>query len=181
MAYKRNLQSETFCERHHFCWNHTVVSRHEDYTRCKCLGHAVDGKVLEERDCIEYADCTTAMVRNQSDAMFAAMKNHIKELDLEPDANQVVLKFGLTQGQYYTATSKDRIALLGWLLNFYWTYSGDGMCGIEVFKRADRVPLRSKEKLVVWEHEKGIMVGVRKYGAVAVSYTHMTLPTIYSV
>ena len=42
MAYKRNLQSETFCERHHFCWNHTVVSRHEDYIRCKCLGHAVD-------------------------------------------------------------------------------------------------------------------------------------------
>ena len=62
------------------------------------------------------------MVRNQSDAMFAAMKNQIKELDIEPDANQVVLKFGLIQGQYYTA-STDRTALLEWLLNFYWTYS----------------------------------------------------------
>merc|ERR1712023_550570 len=43
------------------------------------------------------------------------------------------------------------------------------MCGIEVFKRADRVLLRSKAKLVVWDHEKGIMVGVRKYGAVEAS------------
>ena len=142
-----DASSETFASREAFCWNSQEISSCAEWTHCRCLGHATaESEDLGPRH-IKYADDSVGLLKEQSESIFLALKQQVRNLPGAPEG--LVLSCGFAWDQMHPVLPQHE-QLIGWALNLYWTHSKEPMSGFDIFRCTDTFAVPGKCSAFIW-------------------------------